>query len=187
MSRTLIIHPKDPSTTFLEIVYKNIPDKTVVEGGVSPKQLRKMMEDHDRVMMMGHGGPSGLFSVRMFPQTNGLVIDETHVPILKDKVDSVFIWCNADRFVVKHELNGFFSGMFISEVGEAHYCGLPGTGQDLVDESNYGFCDILSECINEPQEMAYQTLLERYGNIALDNPVAFYNYNRLYLRSPILF
>jgi hypothetical protein len=103
------------------------------------------------------------------------------VPLLMEKDNSVFIWCNADRFVDLHGLKGFYSGMFISEVGEAYYCGLPGTKQDVVDESNFGFCNILSEVINEPQEKAYEHVMDKYGLIADSNPVALYNHNRLYL------
>lgn len=187
MNNTLIIHPEDSSTKFLEVIYKDLPNKTVITGGIPPDRLKEMMEDFDRIMMMGHGGPSGLFSINKFPKTGGLVIDDSHVEILQSKQDSVFIWCNADRFVMKNELSGLFSGMFISEVGEAYYCGLPGTGQDIVDESNYGFCEIMGQCIHEPQEIAYKILLEKYGEIAKDNPVAFYNYNRLYLRSVLFY
>jgi hypothetical protein len=73
--------------------------------------------------------------------------------------------------------------MFISEVGEAYYCGLPGTTQDIVDESNFGFCNLLSECINEPQDVMYDTIRKTYGEIAEHNPVAHYNFNRLYLQN----
>jgi len=73
--------------------------------------------------------------------------------------------------------------MFISEVGEAYYCGLPGTKQDVVDESNYGFCHILAECINENVDTIYEKVKNEYGLIAESNPVALYNNNRLYLNS----
>ena len=46
-------------------------------------------------------------------------------------------------FVNLYELKGFYTGMFISEVNEAYYCGLPGTTQDIIDESNYGFTNII--------------------------------------------
>ncbi len=186
--KTLIIHPKDRSTSFLDIVYTPIPNKTIITGGVTKKELNKLIESHDRVMMMGHGSPFGLFSIGQFitefgefTKISDYIIDESTVPILSKKNNSVFIWCNADRYVVKHELKGFYSGMFISEVGEAYHCGLPGTNQELVDESNFGFCNILSECINEPQETTYKTVMENYGIIAEENPVAYYNHNRLYL------
>jgi hypothetical protein len=70
--------------------------------------------------------------------------------------------------------------MFISEVGEASWCGLPNTPQDVVDESNFGFCEILSKYINEPTENIHEKVKKEYGLIAENNPVAFYNNKRLY-------
>ena len=179
--KTLIIHPKDKSTQFLDIVYNPIPNKTIITGGVSQEELIKLIEEHDRVMMCGHGSPYGLFAVGQFPDTKGYVIGANMVEELSKKDNSIFIWCNADQFVNFHKLKGFFSGMFISEVGEAYYCGLPGTKQDEVNESNFGFCNLLSECINEPQEVMYNTIKTNYGKIAEENSVALYNHNRLYL------
>ena len=61
--KTLVIHPQDDSTFFLDIVYRNIEDLTLITGGVSKSELREEIERHDRIMMMGHGSPGGLFSV----------------------------------------------------------------------------------------------------------------------------
>ena len=177
---TLIIHPEDPSTSFLDIVYSGIPDKTLVTGGVSVTELAEMIDNHDRIMMMGHGSPWGLFSVGKFKNTGGYIIDNSLVWLLSQKKNNVYIWCNADQFVKRHQLGGFYSGMFISEVGEAFYCGLPGTTQDIVDESNFGFCHILSEYINEDKNTIYNNVKMEYGLIAKDNPVALYNHKRLY-------
>jgi hypothetical protein len=179
--KILIVHPKDSSTSFLDIVYKPIPNKTVITGGVSKQELIELIREHDRVMMMGHGSPGGLFSVGAFKGYGPYIIDREVVPVLSEKDNSVFIWCNADKFVQPYDLKGFYSGMFISEVGEAYYCGLPGTRQDAVDESNFGFCNILAEVINEPQDIAYEHVMDKYGKIADENPVALYNHNRLYL------
>ncbi len=178
--KTLIIHPKDNSTSFLDIVYTPIEDKTVVTGGITRKELRDLIESHDRVMMMGHGSPGGLFSVGQFKDTRGFIIDDSMVNHLKNKENNVFIWCNADKFVEYHKLKGFYSGMFISETGEASYCGLPGTPQDVVDESNYGFCNIISKYINQNTDIIYENVKKEYGLIAEENSVAFYNNLRLY-------
>lgn len=182
--KTLIVHPKDDSTFFLDIVYKNIPDKTIITGGITKTELKELIKSHDRVMMMGHGSPGGLFSVGQFKGDGsryaGYIIDETIVPLLEEKDNSVFIWCNADKFVDHFGLRGFYSGMFISEVGEASYCGLPGTPQEVVDESNYGFCNIIAKYINEDTESIHTKVTNEYGLIAEENPVALYNNNRLY-------
>ena len=178
--KTLIVHPEDKTTSFLDIVYRPIENKTLITGGVTKSELNKLIKEHDRVMMMGHGSPSGLFSIGKFRNTGGFIIDQSTVPLLLEKDNSVFIWCNADQFVRKHELKGFFSGMFISEVGEAYYCGLPGTPQDVVDESNYGFCNIIAKYINEDTNTIHENVTKEYGVIAEENSVAYYNNLRLY-------
>lgn len=187
MTKTLIIHPSDPSTSFLNIVYESIPNKTVITGGISKSEVQQLIREHDRVMMMGHGSPAGLFSVGQFTNTGGnnffgggYIIDQSMVPLLSEKDNSVFIWCNADRFVDTFQLKGFYTGMFISEVGEAVYCGLPGTQQDEVDESNYGFVNIIGKYINEDTNSIYDKVTSEYGVIAEHSPVALYNHNRLY-------
>lgn len=180
--KTLIIHPKDRSTQFLDVIYKNMENVTLITGGKTKQQILELIKEHDRCMFMGHGSPAGLFSVGQFRGTsNAYIIDGFMVNELKKKDNTVFIWCNADQFVRQHGLKGFFSGMFISEVGEAYYCGLPGTTQDIVDESNYGFVEMLSECINQPQDVMFKTIKDAYGELAEANPVAYYNHSRLYL------
>lgn len=177
---TLIIHPEDSSTSFLDIVYAPIKDKTVITGGINKTELIKLIMEHDRIMMMGHGSPGGLFSVGKFQNAGAYIIDQSVVPYLKSKTNNVFIWCNADKFVDMFKLRGFYSGMFISEVGEAYYCGLPGTEQDQVDESNYGFCNIIAKYINETKDVIHENVTREYGLIAENNAVALYNNNRLY-------
>ena len=178
--KNLVIHPKDDSTQFLDIVYNPIPNKTIITGGVTKKEVNDLIETHDRVVMCGHGSPFGLFSVGQFKQNIGYIIDSFSVNVLKEKDNSIFIWCNADRFVKSHNLKGFYSGMFISEVQEADWCRVF-ANQEIVDESNYGFCNLLSECINEPIDVLYETIMGEYGKIAKTNPVAKYNHDRLYL------
>lgn len=190
--KTLVIHPDDPSTDFLIPIYDNIFQPTVVTGGVSKEELKQMIIDHDRVMMMGHGSPHGLFSMGMFSDSNvpypqrfnyAYAIDYTMVEVLNQKDNNVFIWCNADQFVNRHNLKGLYSGMFISEVSEATYCGLPNTPQEMVDESNNHFAELLGEAAAEPVDKAYDYVKENYGILAEVNPVALYNFNRLYLRN----
>ena len=184
MKKTLIIHPEDKSTTFLEVIYKNIPEeqRTLVTGGLTINAVRDLIKSHDRVMMMGHGSPYGLFSCNKFVgQTRGYIIDHSTVPLLAEKEENIYIWCNADMFIKHHQLKGFYSGMFISEIDEAYYCGIPGMKQDDIDESNFGFSEILSKFVNEPKEVIYENVKKEYSAIAEINPVALYNNNRLFI------
>ena len=179
--KTLIIHPEDNTTTFLEGIYAPIEDKTVIRGGVSKTEVMLEIMKHDRVMMMGHGSPAGLFAIGQFSNCrSAYIIDHDTVPLLKEKKDNVYIWCNADKFVEYFGLLGFYSGMFISEIGEATYCGLPGMTQEIIDESNYGFTNIIAKYINEDRGVIHENVKREYALIAENNPVALYNNNRLY-------
>ena len=151
-----------------------------MNGGVSKDQVAKAINEHDRIIMLGHGSPYGLFSIGQFTGNNGYVIDESMVPLLLDK-ECISIWCNADQFMNKYQLYGFYSGMFISEVGEAMYCGLPGMEQETVTTSNNYFAELLGEVIDEPLSIIYEHIMDNYRLIIEDNPVALYNHNRLYL------
>jgi hypothetical protein len=176
---TLIIHPEDKTTDFLKSIYANISEATIITSGTK-EQVNEEIKNHDRIIMMGHGSPYGLFSVGRFINSNGYVIDHTTVNLLRGK-ENIFIWCNADKFVRTHQLEGFYSGMFISEVVEAVMCGVDSVSQEIVDESNNSFSKWVGEVINLPLNEIYEHVTENYSLLANINPVANYNNQRLYL------
>ena len=180
--KNLIIHPSDSSTDFLKPIYGKVNDndKTVVAGKTNPLQVLDLIKRSDRILMMGHGCPAGLFSMRMFT-FKPYVVGNNDSDILRDK-DNIYIWCHANKFVEKNDLHGFYSGMFISEVREAQYCGLRGVTQAMVNESNDGFAEILGNAIDLPKEELYEKVVREYGVIAEHNPVAQYNLSRLAIR-----
>ena len=183
--KTLVIHPDDRSTDFLKPIYDKLDDVTLVTGGWTREEIIEGIQVHDQVMMMGHGGPGGLFAIGQFwPNYSPYIIGMDMVEALSQKTNNIFIWCNADQFVTRHGLKGFYTGMFISETGEAAYCGLPGTPQDMVDESNHGFVKIFGEALQGTRDTSvlFEQTSNTYSLIADINPVAKYNYNRLYLR-----
>jgi hypothetical protein len=192
--KTLIIHPNDRSTDFLCPIYQRasgrlkFDDVTVFRGAQTRTQINEAIQTHDQVIMMGHGSPGGLFAMGMLTDINHFgfnlpyVIDSNTVELLKQKDNSIFIWCNADQFVTRHGLKGFYTGMFISEIIEAAYCGLPGISQEIVDESNNGFVKIFSDELQKTRDtnILFEQTNDKYSLIAGINPVAKYNYNRLY-------
>lgn len=180
--KTLVIHPKDRSTDFLAPIYQNIENKTVVTGGVSRKEIREMIKQHDRTIMLGHGCPTGLFSVGQF-NAGWMVIDYTMVDLLKQQNDNIYIWCNADKFVRNHNLKGLYSGMFISEVGEAEYCLSRTYPQDLVDTSNNTFAQVLGEAlvVGTTTGDIFEDMMTEYSSLIDENAIANYNFQRLYL------
>lgn len=182
--KNLIIHPEDPTTSFLSQIYAPLVDQTVVKSGTTKSELRKMIESHDRVLMLGHGSPLGLLNPDQFPDASSYIIDDSMVSSLKKKTNILFIWCHADQFVQRHGLSGLCSGMFISEVEEALYYGFDSVDWNLIDLSNDRFASIVSKYLNEPMEILYHKLLIEYELIARINPIAGFNLERLYLTRP---
>ena len=181
--KTLVIHPDDRSTDFLKPIYNNIKEKTIVTNHTQiEKSIINMIENHDQVIMLGHGSPSGLFSISFdFNHIKtSFVVGAEHVESLREKLSNVFIWCNADIFVKNNNLKGFYSGMFISEVGEAQFCGYSNPTQEEVDESNNTFAILLGDIITEGHSAAYNYVKQTYGELAKRNRIAKYNWNRLY-------
>jgi hypothetical protein len=181
----LAIHPKDPSTDFLKPIYAPINDKTLITGGVTKSEIRKLIVAHDRVVMLGKGSPWGLMSVGQFKYGGNYIIDLTMVDLLSQKKDNIYIWCNADQFVERYGLHGFFSGMFISEIEEAIYYDFWDMEQNTIDESNYCFAEIVAKYINNPLHTLYKNLIHEYSFLAQTNPIAQFNIERLYNKNDI--
>jgi hypothetical protein len=78
-------------------------------------------------------------------------------------------------------LSGFGTGMFISEVDEAIICGLDDINQEMVDESNWLFVNEISKYISLDKAALYEKMIAGdYQRLAEINPVAKYNFERLY-------
>lgn len=180
MTKTLVIHPDDRSTDFLRTIYDGMSGVTLVTGGESRSGLRKMMREHDRVFMLGHGAYWGLLSLGKFPGPLTL-IDDTFSDLLKKKegTGSLCIWCYASTFTAEQGLDLIATGMFISEQRECHF--LKETVSEVqIDASNAGFCSILAEGIDLPQAALMEKIRVEYGRLAEGNPVAAYNHAQMF-------
>jgi hypothetical protein len=177
--QTLVIHPQDETTDFLCPIYEGIKDKKVIRGGISKKELLKAVTSNNRIMMLGHGSPSGLFAVGQFEEEKFMsyIIDQSFVPALKNK-DNIFIWCHANQFVEQHKLTGFYSGMFISEVSEAILYDY-NVSQQTIDQSNNLFSQTVSKYIYEHSKTIHKNVSTEYGALANLNPIVKYNNEKL--------
>eukprot|EP01091_Cochliopodium_minus_P016970 TRINITY_DN6526_c0_g1_i1.p1 TRINITY_DN6526_c0_g1~~TRINITY_DN6526_c0_g1_i1.p1 ORF type:complete len:188 (-),score=37.40 TRINITY_DN6526_c0_g1_i1:439-1002(-) len=180
--KILIVHPKDESTSFLKPIYEKLENKTVITGGISKKRLIELIDENEIIIMMGHGMPSGLMSMNQFDTNDSFIIGHNNVEHLKKKEYNIFIWCNADEFVNEFNLKGFYSGMFISEVEEAEYCGLGIVDHKLVQESNDFFAVELGKLFSQnlSLEEISISIKQKYSKIAESNLIAKYNNDRLY-------
>jgi hypothetical protein len=113
--------------------------------------------------------------------TNGYVIDDMTTGKLDGKKLTA-IWCNADQYMEWNDLEGFYTGMFISDEGEAKMIGVSDTEAWQVEESNYAFVSVVRRFIDHSPEKLRDALMLEYGEMAERNAVAKYNLMRFYTR-----
>jgi hypothetical protein len=167
--KTLVIHPKDPTTDFLSEIYLD-KNWTVMTTNTSKKFLKEQIKSHDRIVMLGHGTDKGLIGFDRF------VIDSTLVYLLREK-ECVCIWCNADLFVEKYKIKGFYTGMIISEYEEAVMYSIP-TTFFFINESNTDFALAIKKSIDD-ENMLEKSKMFYEGNSA----VVEFNRNNLYFKN----
>jgi len=158
---TLVIHPDDRSTDFLKKIYEG-KDWTIIndhDACRSRKVITNLIKKHDRIVMMGHGCPSGLFWT---------CIDPDMVYLLREK-EIISIWCHANKFLEKYNLKGFSTSMFVSERGEGMYYGINAT-QEQIDYSNNLFATELNKVIDNGN--MFQLIKESYNG---NDPVIQFN------------
>lgn len=169
MKTTLVIHPDDRSTDFLDIIYKDKGYDVIRDWKIRKNDLMRHIKQHDRIMMMGHGCTYGLLGyINIFMSSD-------FVKLLRTK-DCVCIWCNADQYVEREGIKGFYTGMFISEVFEAKYFGID-VEQEVVTDSNMLFVNLMKDMIESPN-----VLTEIKSSYVGDSPVIKFNNSRLYYR-----
>ncbi len=156
--KTLVIHPDDRSTDFLKLIYENKDWTIVNDCSISRDNLKRLINDHDRIIMMGHGCPNGLFN----PKNYSYMIDATFVSLLKTK-ETISIWCHSDKFFRRYNIPGFHTGMIISEVSEAQYVlgKTPLTKEETL-ENMETFARIINKCIDDTPENMKNFILANY-------------------------
>ena len=123
--------------------------------------------------MLGHGTEYGLIGHRR------LIIDSRLVYLLRQKPESVFIWCNADEFVRRYQLKGFFTGMIISEYEEAMmFINISSIKIENIQDSNVLFSSTIKNAIDLMSKEMYNNVKENY--ISLQNNIIQFNSENIY-------
>ena len=174
--KTLVLHPADKSTDFLKAIYKDL-DYTIVNVRPSTSSLKKLIKEHDRLIVLGHGTEDGMCDfngIRITPW-----IDSSLVYLLRDKLNSVYIWCNADIFVKKYNLHGFYTGMIISELDEAYMYSIVPKGDDIL-ESNILFAETVAKHLNVDTHIMSENVKAEYDSDS--NMIIDFNKYNIYHR-----
>lgn len=184
--RTLVIHPIDRTTDFLEGIYRNL-DVEVIRGNVSKRFLLDKIRNTDQVFLLGHGTPDGLFGSNT---ENFLKVSSEDTEMLdeirKKDVASLFVFCYASLFARENRLRSFSTGMFISEDYEAAVNGfIPDHGE--VESSNSYFVDVVGNALLSPSmslDVFYKRVKDDYSvlcggrsKVGKFNSERFYSYD----------
>ena len=173
--KVLVIHPSDPTTDFLSVIYQDRTDWTVIrtgiEYGLSKKSLKDKIKEHDAIIMMGHGTKYGLADGDF-----NVVVDSNFVYLLREKI-TVGIWCNADEFYKKYDLMGLCTGMIISEYMEANLYCVNGDYAEI-EQSNRDFARAVRD--NLDLDNLYQSVIRMRGDYQVINEVTQFNNDNIY-------
>ena len=113
----------------LKKVYEGLDNVTLFDSWKQRREILKAIAEAPReepILLLGHGCPYGLFDMRY-----GLVLNDGDAELLRDRPNLVGIWCYASSYAEAHGLKGFYSGMFISEGGEADCVGVNATEEGM--------------------------------------------------------
>ena len=150
----------------------------MLTGGESRKELGSILfhlRAGERVMLLGHGSPSGLFRLE-----NGeyrLYVGHTMVYALR-KHPVIGIWCHADLFARKEQLHGLFSGMIVSEMNEAQEYGIA-CSQEELDRENANLAERLKALFDH--DVPFQEIPSRLAGMdTARTQLTRFNYNNLY-------
>lgn len=169
--KTLVIHPEDETTNFLKDIYID-KDFDVIQNKTYPKcRLNYKIKKYDRVILLGHGMPTGLIG------GYGMIIDQENVEALQGR-SIIGIWCYAKQFIKANNLRAFATNMFISEKHEADLLGIRATEHQIA-YSNRLFAIAVRENLHLPMHLMQREVLGIYR--CRYNPVIRYNYRQMIL------
>lgn len=137
------IDSKEDTSTFAPL-YQNIEGSTLLFNPTREEVVDILTErPTETLMCFGHGSPRGLFS----HDWSGMVIDGSMAHLLRGR-DMIGIWCYASEFARIHNLRGFFTYMFVSNLQECVF-GHHGFYQEqVIFEQNERFARRVNELIN---------------------------------------
>ncbi|MBO7561944.1 MAG: hypothetical protein J6T04_03540 [Bacteroidales bacterium] len=175
----IVIHLSDPTTRFLHKIYDGIEGVRLFTSLTQKQEALKAIQaapKDEPILLLGHGTPFGLIGnfVEYF-------IGDAEADLLKDHPNLIGIFCYASTFAKRHNLKGFFSGMFISEPAEAHILNVPATPQEI-EQMNWTFSGKFGDLLraNTPLETIAATLKAPADQTT---PLTSFNYSRLTYRN----
>lgn len=146
----IVIHIDTMADTHrLSRAYEGLDGVTLLYNPTREEVVEELERNDDNlVMCLGHGTSRGLFSADF----RGYVIDGYMADLLENRT-MIGIWCYASDFASTYGMHGYFTSMFISNVGEARMNGFYEATEEEINDEIDEFCDSIRGFIEEHTEM----------------------------------
>lgn len=184
----LVIHSDfgDTDTKVLSTMWEGIDCKVIrvhQHSTMKDKEemLKALQEEKDTVLFCGHGSGGGLWTPNIGARGKdswaGFAFSYKDIPYVKAK-NIIGIWCHASDFSRTFDVRGFYSSMFISNSGEAHFEGVEGVDDSAITKSEKLFCKRVNKLLKAKTPLSeWVGILQGYTP---SNAVEEFNYNGLY-------
>lgn len=161
-------------------LWTGFPDAKVIHVHRTSKNISKdvvkaLLDEDDTLIMCGHGTPSGLLNPSMYEF--GHIINANNANFIHaNRV--VALWCYAKRFGKKMGLPGFWSDMFISNVGEAQMNGIRTNDSNMIAQGCITYCKNVNKLLHDNVPLSeWKDILVSQEDMT--NPVHKFNYDGL--------
>jgi hypothetical protein len=182
-SDTLVFHCADRSTEMLAQIYQGKGWDVIRDGSIKTEYINELIDKHDKIVMLGHGTPSGLINCQSYKGGQSSVISDLQVPHLKGK-NMFVIWCMADAFFTRNHIGDgcFITGNIPSEVWECRAAGCGEISAQLMLENITYWsklcADVVDRALAGDVRGAVNYVREKYIEKYGDHLVTIYNAER---------
>ena len=173
----IIIHIDNHShdAAILSRIYEGL-DGSIVCYNRGKSNIKRLLRitGNEPVMLLGHGTPSGLLNISQ----NGFAVGSEHVEWLRNR-PVIGIFCYASEFADNYGLQGFFTSMFISNMGEAVMEQRDqGATDELITAQQILFCNRIRNLINTNTPLSqWVEILQSQADLSI--PFVRFNYEAL--------
>ena len=172
----LVIHTDKESAGFeiFQTLYMNKAYAVVDEPDISPDELRRLITEHDIIILMGCFCQDGLLATNPITLKDFVLIDETYIELLRQKtVYSI----GGRRYFEGHNVPGLHTGTILTSSFEASLYEVDAPEEEIVN-SALRLISIIGDTIQvqTPREKKKKNLAG-YDGFA---PVSLFNINEIF-------
>lgn len=133
-NKVLIIHPDNDCVEFpiYQTLYKGKPYTIIKDSCIADTELRKLIEDHDVIVMLGCFHLDGLLVKNKDTGRYFSLIDETHIELLKRKI---VYSIGGKGYFEKHGISGLHIGTILTSGFEASLYEIDGTEEEIINSA----------------------------------------------------